>query len=103
MEHNTTFPIKKNELEALREEAATYLKGVQWEQGMKARNRNKDDQDDSILLYLSKASGNGKSTVTSVSKTILGLKKRLLNDSIAIPLFQPPELIIVLIILTKNE
>ena len=87
MEHNTTFPIKKNELEALREEAATYLKGVQWEQGMKAKNRNKDDQDDSILLYLSKATGNGKSSVTSVSKTILGLKKRLLNDSIAIPLY----------------
>ena len=86
MEHNTTFPIKKNELEALREEAASYLKGVQWEQGMKAKNRNKDGQDDSILLYLSKATGNGKTDVTSVSKTILGLKKRLLNDSIAIPL-----------------
>ena len=86
MEHNTTFPIKKNELEALREEAASYLKGVQWEQGMKAKNREKDGKDDSILLYLSKATGNGKTDVTSVSKTILGLKKRLLNDSIAIPL-----------------
>lgn len=87
MEHNTTFPIKQNELEALREEAASYLKGVQWDQGLKAKNRNKDDQDDSILLYLSKATGNGKSEVTSVSKTILNLKKRLLNDSIAIPLY----------------
>lgn len=87
MEHNSTFPIKLNELEALREEAASYLKGVQWEQGIKAKNRDKDGQDDSILLYLSKATGNGSSSdITSVSKTILKLKKRLLNDSVAIPL-----------------
>ncbi|MEP2935858.1 MAG: AAA family ATPase [Gilvibacter sp.] len=87
MEHNSTFPIKQNELEALREEAATYLKGVQWEMGMKAKNRDKDGKDDSILLYLSKATGNHTSQVTSVSKTILSLKKRLLQDSVAIPLF----------------
>ncbi len=87
MEHNTTFPIKQNELEALREEAASYLKGVQWEQGMKAKNRDKDGKDDSILLYLNKANGKGTNNVTSVSKTILGLKKRLLNDSVAIPLY----------------
>lgn len=87
MEHNSTFPIKQNELEALREEAATYLKGVQWEMGMKAKNRDKNGKDDSILLYLSKATGSHASEVTSVSKTILSLKKRLLQDSVAIPLF----------------
>jgi len=86
MEHNTTFPIKNSELEALRDEATSYLKGVQWEQGYKAKNRDKDKKDDSILLYLSKATGNASSEVTSVSKTILALKKRLLPNSVAIPL-----------------
>lgn len=86
MEHNTTFPIKKSELEVLRDEATSYLKGVQWEQGYKAKNREKDQKDDSILLYLSKATGNSTSQVTSVSKTILALKKRLLPNSVAIPL-----------------
>ncbi|MEM9141799.1 MAG: AAA family ATPase [Bacteroidota bacterium] len=86
MEHNSTFPIKRSELAGLRNEASSYLKGVQWEQGRKARNRDKDKKDDSILLYLSKATGNGASAVTSVSKTILSLKKRLLPDSVAIPL-----------------
>ncbi len=86
MEHNTTFPIKNSELDALREEATSYLKGVQWEQGYKAKNRDKDTRDDSILLYLSKATGNSTSDVTSVSKSILALKKRLLPESVAIPL-----------------
>ncbi len=86
MEHNSTFPIKNIELQALRDEATSYLKGVQWEQGGKARNRDKSKKDDSILLYLAKANGNAKSSVTSVSKTILSLKKRLLPDSVAIPL-----------------
>lgn len=86
MEHNSTFPIKLTELEALREEATSYLKGVQWEQGSKARGRDKSQKDDSILLYLSKANGTASNTVISVSKTILGLKKRLLPDSVAIPL-----------------
>ncbi len=86
MEHNSTFPIKNNELEALRDEASSYLKGVQWEQGGKAQRRDKDQKDTSILLYLSKANGTGGTDVTSVSKTILGLKKRLLPDSVAIPL-----------------
>ncbi len=86
MEHNTTFPIKVAELNALREEATSYLKGVQWEQGYKARNRNNNKKDDSILLYLSKATGNSRSDVISVSKTILRLKKRLLPESVAIPL-----------------
>ena len=85
MEHNSTFPIKLNELEALRNEATSYLKGVQWEQGSKAKSRDKNQQDSSILLYLSKAQGKGGSEVTSVSKTILKLKKRLLPDSVAIP------------------
>lgn len=86
MEHNTTFPIKISELAALRDEATSYLKGVQWDQGFKAKNRDKKQQDDSILLYLSKANGKVASDVISVSKTVLGLKKRLLPDSVAIPL-----------------
>ena len=85
MEHNSTFPIKLNELEALRNEATSYLKGVQWEQGGKAKSRNKDKKDSSILLYLSKAQGTSANEVISVSKTILSLKKRLLPDSVAIP------------------
>ena len=86
MEHNSTFPIKHTELRTLREEATSYLKGVQWEQGFKAKSRDKNQKDESILLYLSKASGKSTTTVTSVSKTILALKKRLLPDSVAIPL-----------------
>ncbi len=86
MEHNSTFPIKQSELDMLRDEAASYIKSVQWEQGMRARNKDKDAKDDSILLYLSRAKGNGGTDVTSVSKTILSLKKRLLPDSVAIPL-----------------
>ncbi len=86
MEHNSTFPIKLSELEALRDEATSYLKGVQWEQGNKAKSRDKNHKDESILLYLSKANGKATNTITSVSKTILALKKRLLPDSVAIPL-----------------
>ena len=86
MEHSSTFPIKLSELDALRDEATSYLKGVQWEQGYKAKNRDKNTKDDSILLYLSKATGNSASSVTSVSKSILALKKRLLPESVAIPL-----------------
>jgi len=86
MEHNSTFPIKLSELNSLRDEATSYLKGVQWEQGGKAKSRNKSKKDESILLYLSKATGNAANQVTSVSKTILSLKKRLLPDSVAIPL-----------------
>ena len=33
MEHNSTFPIKQTELDMLRDEASSYLKSVQWEQG----------------------------------------------------------------------
>ena len=86
MEHNSTFPIKLTELQALRNEATSYLKGVQWEQGGKAKRRNKDQRDDSILLYLSKANGTAANEIISVSKTVLSLKKRLLPDSVAIPL-----------------
>jgi len=85
MEHNTTFPIKNSELAILRNEATSYLKGVQWDQGYKAKNRD-SKKDDSILLYLSKATGNTTSKVTSISKSVLHLKKRLLPDSVAIPL-----------------
>lgn len=88
MEHNSTFPIKLSELDVLRDEATSYLKSVQWEQGSRAKNRDKDAKDESILLYLSRAN-NGTQTaqITSVSKTILALKKRLLPDSVAIPVF----------------
>ena len=86
MEHSSTFPIKLSELDVLRNEATSYLKGVQWEQGAKARSRDKSRKDDSILLYLSKATGSKTNEVISVSKTILALKKRLLTDSVAIPL-----------------
>lgn len=86
MEHNSTFPIKLSELATLRDEATSYLKGVQWEQGYKAKSRDKNQKDDSILLYLSKATGNATSNVISVSKSILALKKRLVPDSLAIPL-----------------
>ena len=87
MEHNSTFPIKQNELDMLRDEATSYIKSIQWEQGQRAKNKDKDAKDESILLYLSRANGNGGGTdVTSVSKTILELKKRLLPESIAIPL-----------------
>ncbi|MGS2726037.1 AAA family ATPase [Psychroserpens sp. BH13MA-6] len=86
MEHNSTFPIKQNELDMLRDEATSYIKSIQWEQGQRAKNKDKDAKDESILLYLSRAKGNGNSEVTSVSKTILELKKRLLPESIAIPM-----------------
>ena len=86
MEHNSTFPIKQNELDLLREEATSYIKSVQWEQGQRAKNKENNDKDESILLYLSRAKGgNVGSDVVSVSKTILSLKKRLLPESIAIP------------------
>ncbi|WP_242204556.1 AAA family ATPase [Aestuariivivens insulae] len=88
MEHNSTFPIKLSELDVLRDEATSYLKSIQWEQGARAKNRDKSNgKDESILLYLSRAN-NGSNTgeVTSVSKTILALKKRLLPDSVAIPI-----------------
>lgn len=70
----------------LRDEATSYLKSIQWEQGQRAKNKDKDAKDDSILLYLSRANnGSNMGETTSVSKTILELKKRLLPDSIAIP------------------
>ncbi|RED49451.1 AAA family ATPase [Seonamhaeicola aphaedonensis] len=88
MEHNSTFPIKQSELDMLRDEASSYLKSVQWEQGARAKNRDKDAKEDSILLYLSRANNGSTSTeITSVSKTILALKKRLLPDSVAIPIY----------------
>jgi len=87
MQQNSTFPIKQNELDMLRDEAASYLKSIQWEQGQRAKNKDKDAKDESILLYLSRANnGSNVAKTTSVSKTILELKKRLLPDSIAIPI-----------------
>lgn len=86
MEHNSTFPIKKSELDVLRDEASSYLKSISWEQGARAKNKDKDAKDESILLYLSKANNGSSTSITSVSKTILALKKRLLPDSVAIPI-----------------
>ena len=85
MEHNSTFPIKQTELDMLRDEASSYIKSIQWEQGERARNKDKDAKDESILLYLSRAKGNGGTQITSVSKTALELKKRLLPESVALP------------------
>ena len=88
MEHNSTFPIKLSGLDMLRDEASSYLKNVRWEQGSRAKNRDDDAKDESILLYLSRANnGSSAANITSVSKTILGLKKRLLPDSVAIPIY----------------
>ncbi len=87
MEHNSTFPIKQNELDMLRDEASGYLKSVQWEQSNRAKNKEKDTKNESILLYLSRANNGSNVEITSVSKTILALKKRLLPDSIAIPVY----------------
>lgn len=88
MQHSSTFPIKQSELDMLREEAASYLKSVQWEQGQRAKNKDKEAKDDSILLYLSRANNGSKSAdIVSVSKTILALKKRLLPESVALPVY----------------
>ncbi|MEE9349451.1 MAG: hypothetical protein V3U80_05330, partial [Flavobacteriaceae bacterium] len=69
MEHNSTFPIKQSELENLRDEASSYLKSVQWEQGSRAKSRDgkSDKGQENILLYLSKATGGSGAEVTSVS------------------------------------
>ncbi|MBC3846509.1 AAA family ATPase [Winogradskyella echinorum] len=86
MEHNSTFPIKQNELDMLRDEATSYLKSIQWEQSQRAKNKDNDGKDESILLYLSRANNGSNVNVTSVSKTILALKKRLLPESVALPI-----------------
>ncbi|MFK7747783.1 MAG: AAA family ATPase, partial [Kordia sp.] len=86
MEKQPTFPIKKTELTILREEASSFIKSVQWEQGYKARSRDGSKEQEDILLYLSKANGNAGANAISISKTILSLKKRLLPDSVALPL-----------------
>lgn len=87
MEHNATFPIKQNELDMLRDEATSYLKSVQWEQSQRAKSKDKEAKDESILLYLSRANNGSNVNVTSLSKTILALKKRLLPESVAIPIY----------------
>ncbi len=85
MHHNSTFPIKQLELDILRDEAASYLKSIQWEQGQRAKQKDKGTKDNSILLYLSKANNGSNASIVSVSKSILALKKRLLPDSVALP------------------
>jgi len=69
----------------LRDEATSYLKSIQWEQSQRAKNKDNDAKDESILLYLSRANSGSNVNVTSVSKTILALKKRLLPESVALP------------------
>ena len=86
MEHNSTFPIKQTELAMLRDEATSYLKSIQWEQSQRAKNRDDNEKDESILLYLSRANNGSNVAITSVSKTILALKKRLLPESVALPI-----------------
>ena len=68
MEHNSTFPIKQNELDMLRDEATSYLKSIQWEQSQRAKNKDNNGKDESILLYLSRANNGSNVNVTSVSK-----------------------------------
>ncbi|WP_417875864.1 AAA family ATPase [Winogradskyella sediminis] len=85
MEHNSTFPIKQNELDMLRDEATSYIKSIRWEQSQRAKNKDNEAKDQSILLYLSRANNGSNVNVTSVSKTILALKKRLLPESVALP------------------
>ena len=87
MEHNSTFPIKQSELDMLRDEATSYIKSIQWEQSQRAKNKDNDAKDESILLYLSRANNGSNVDVTSVSKTILSLKKRLLPESVALPIY----------------
>ncbi len=88
MNQNSTFPIKSSELDMLRDEASSYLKSIQWTQGARAKSLDKNAKEESILMYLSRAN-NGSSAVDiiSVSKTILALKKRLLPDSVALPVY----------------
>lgn len=70
----------------LRDEATSYLKSIQWEQSQRAKNKDNEGKDESILLYLSRANNGSNVNVTSVSKTILALKKRLLPESVALPI-----------------
>jgi AAA+ superfamily predicted ATPase len=95
MEHNSTFPIKQNELDMLRDEATSYLKSIQWEQSQRAKNKDNDGKDESILLYLSRANNGSNVAVSSVSKTILALKKRLLPESVALPVYLNQTLFVV--------
>ena len=53
----------------------------------RAKNKDNDGKDESILLYLSRANNGSSVAVTSVSKTILALKKRLLPESVALPIY----------------
>ena len=52
MEHNSTFPIKQTELDMLREEATSYLKSIQWEQGQRAKNKDKTRSAITSILLL---------------------------------------------------
>jgi hypothetical protein len=86
MQHNSTFFIKQNELDMLRYEASGYLKSIRWEKSDRVKSKDKDIKN-SILLYLSRANNGSNLEITSVSKTILALKKRLWLGSIAIPVY----------------
>ena len=85
MEHNQSFPIKLNELEHYRQEATRYMISCVWEQSSSARNREGKDNDN-ILLFLSKATGEGNGGVKAETfGAVKTLMKKLLPNSIALP------------------
>jgi hypothetical protein len=85
MEQTQSFPIKLNELEHYRQEATRYMISCVWEQSNSARNREGKDNNN-ILLFLSKATGEGTGGVKAETfGTVKTLMKKLLPNSIALP------------------
>jgi hypothetical protein len=85
MEQTQSFPIKLNELEHYRQEATRYMISCVWEQSNSARNREGKDNNN-ILLFLSKATGDGSGGVKAETfGTVKTLMKKLLPHSIALP------------------
>ncbi len=85
MEQTQSFPIKLNELEHYRQEATRYMISCVWEQSNSARNREGKDNNN-ILLFLSKATGEGSGGVKAETfGTVKTLMKKLLPNSIALP------------------
>jgi len=85
MEQTQSFPIKQKELEHYRQEATRYMISCVWEQSNSARNREGKDNDN-ILLFLSKATGEGSGGVKAETfGTVKSLMKKLLPNSIALP------------------
>ena len=85
MEQTQSFPIKQKELEHYRQEATRYMISCVWEQSNSARNREGKDNDN-ILLFLSKATGEGSGGVKAETfGTVKSLMKKLVPNSIALP------------------